>query len=72
METHHRLIVLAIVGVVVLAAFGAPVLGYVGPLIVILLACALMMYVMMRMMGGTSSQRDGASHREDAHSDQRP
>lgn len=77
MQTHHRLIVLAIVVVAVLAAFGAPVLGYAGPLIVILLACALMMFVMMRMMRGQRddpSQRDNASsdqaHADQAHSDQ--
>lgn len=55
--SHTKLMLAAVVGFVVLAAFGVPVLSYL-PLLVILGACSLMMMFMMRGMdhGGESSR----------------
>jgi len=56
--SHTTLILAAVAGFVVLAAFGVPVLSYL-PLLAILVICPLMMFFMMRGMGhGGGSNRD--------------
>ncbi|MFP5318870.1 MAG: DUF2933 domain-containing protein [Acidimicrobiia bacterium] len=58
-SSYAKLILAAAVGLVVLAAFGVPVLGYL-PLLAIVAICPLMMVFMMRGMdhGGGTSQGD--------------
>jgi len=69
-SSHTKLILAAVAGFVVLAAFGVPVLAYL-PLLAIVAICPLMMMFMMRGMdhgGGTSrDDNDGADRTPSAH-----
>jgi hypothetical protein len=58
-SSHTKLILAAVAGFVVLAAFGVPVLAYL-PLLAILAICLLMMMFMMKGMdhGGGSNRND--------------
>ena len=65
--SHMKLMLWAVAGFLVLAAFGVPVLSYL-PLLAIVVLCPLMMVFMMRGMdhGGDSRDRDDdrpAAHR---------
>jgi tetrahydromethanopterin S-methyltransferase subunit E len=63
-SSHTKLILAAVAGFVVLAAFGVPVLSYL-PLLAILAICPLMMVFMMRGMdhGGGSNRDDDSTDR---------
>ena len=63
---HTKLIVAAVAGFVVLAAFGVPVLSYL-PLLAIVAICPLMMIFMMRGM-----DHGGGTSRDDADTDRTP
>lgn len=67
MHNHSKLIVGALVGAVVLAALGVPVLAYL-PLLAIFAVCALMMSLMMRGMDHDAGRdRDSADSPESSH-----
>ena len=53
---HLKLLAAAVVGFVVLAAFGVPVLSYL-PFLLILVVCPLMMVLMMRGMDHTGPKK---------------
>lgn len=68
-SSHTKLIVAAVAGFVVLAAFGVPVLSYL-PLLAILVICPLMMIFMMKGMdhgGGSNRDGDSADRTPSAH-----
>ena len=67
MQNHSKLIIAALAGVVVLAAFGVPVLAFL-PVLAIFAVCALMMTFMMRGMDhGGSRDRDGVDSPQSGH-----
>ncbi len=66
---HTKLILAAVAGFGVLAAFGLPVLSYL-PLLAILAICPLMMMFMMKGMdhgGGSNRDDDSADRTPSAH-----
>jgi tetrahydromethanopterin S-methyltransferase subunit E len=64
--SHTKLILGAVAGFVVLAAFGVPVLSYL-PLLAIVAICPLMMLFMMKGM-----DHGGGSNRDDDSTDRTP
>lgn len=68
-SSHTKLILAAVIGFVVLVAFGVPVLALL-PLLAILAVCSLMMMFMMRGMdhgGDSNRQEDGADRTTTGH-----
>jgi hypothetical protein len=66
-SNYTRLILAAIAGLVVLAAFGVPVLAYL-PLLAIVAICPIMMFFMMKGMDhGGGSKRDDTDRTPSTH-----
>jgi tetrahydromethanopterin S-methyltransferase subunit E len=68
-SSHTKLIIGAVAGFIVLAAFGVPVLSYL-PLLAILAICPLMMIFMMKGMdhsGGSTRDDDSTDRSPSAH-----
>lgn len=65
-STHLRIILAVVAGLLVLAAFGVPVLANL-PLLAVLAICPLAMMFMMRGMGHGGTSDDKADTNQGAH-----